>query len=166
MILQWPHHAFVSWREFREVTEILTSFGVSAYSFTLSTDTMLFSTSVQDLTIQLKIAVTCKIWQTYNIPHASSHTLPIDHIWRSQNSSVSEVIKSLNEMERRTRSFFYLKRVGHGETHDARTQRVLPHYRKDCGSKNHNIAKELKIYSQPPIGMMWTGYNPQRLWST
>lgn len=36
-----------------------TSFGVSAYSFTLSTDTMLFSTSVQARTIQLRIPVTC-----------------------------------------------------------------------------------------------------------
>lgn len=39
----------------------LTSLAVSAYSLTLSTDTMLFSTSVQDLTIQLKIPVTCNI---------------------------------------------------------------------------------------------------------
>lgn len=38
----------------------LTSLAVSAYSLTLSTDTILFSTSVHDLTIQLRIPVTCE----------------------------------------------------------------------------------------------------------
>lgn len=38
-----------------------TSLGVSAYSLTRSTETMLFSTSVQDRTIQLRIPVTCNI---------------------------------------------------------------------------------------------------------
>lgn len=49
------------WFSYVCVLGTLTSLAVSAYSLTLSTDTILFSTSVQDLTIQLRIPVTCKI---------------------------------------------------------------------------------------------------------
>lgn len=49
------------WFSYACVLGTLTSLAVSAYSLTLSTDTILFSTSVQDLTIQLRIPVTCKI---------------------------------------------------------------------------------------------------------
>lgn len=71
----------------------LTSLAVSAYSLTLSTETMLFSTSVQDLTIQLKIPVTCKGQRSFNLVSFLIHRCKHFTLYTRQHFVIATLVK-------------------------------------------------------------------------
>lgn len=147
-----------------------------SYSFTLSTDTMLFSTSVQERTIQLRIPVICQT-QTYMYghqpaawpvcgtvsldirehvyfgicgKHKSTNVLSLSNHHRYQCIKVTVFVLDFNIMKTKPQNVSNLERMWNCQTHDTSTKFCTALHGKDGCGQNQQIPQKLQIHCEPP----------------